>query len=131
VPAPPPRDAGRRPGAAPLAAYVPGVTTLTARCPFAREVELGIDTTGAIHLFAKVEDPKNDAGPVKSLLVAATWLAEHAGLIGLTLPDGASLNPDSKPISHLLVEDPRAVARLLRTGLRVHLLTKGQAAEIG
>lgn len=117
------------PGA--LAGHVPGLIPITARCPFAKEVEIAVDPRGNLNLLAKVVDPRNDGATIRAVIVAATWLAEHADLVGMTLPDGVSVLTGATPVSRLFVEDSKAVARLLKTGLRVHLVTRGQAEEIG
>jgi hypothetical protein len=111
-----------------LSRLVPSLTALAARCPFAREVDLAVDATGRAHLLVRAAAGGHDAA-VRSALIAAAWLAEHAELVGLIAPRGLRLDGARPPVRHVFIQHARDASAMLRTGMRVHLLARAEAGR--
>lgn len=111
-----------------LAGLVTGLRALPARCPYAGEVELAVAHDGTAHLFVRDGSrgiaAATGAEPdgVGLLLAAAAWSVAHATLIGLASPGEPAIDPDRRPVLHLMTDRPARARRLLDADLRIHLL---------
>lgn len=101
-----------------LATQIKGLHVLRARCPFEPLVEFAYDSDGRLHALEH-----SDNATVSSLLTAASWAAQHAELIGMTLDAQGRVRPGMAPTMHVFTERPNDVRRLLDTEVRVHLLS--------
>jgi len=108
-----------------LAANVPGLRPIAARCPYAPKVGLALDPAGRAHLLAMTCAAEDEASMTRSLLTARDWLQDHFELVRLTLPPGLPLDASAPATFRLFTNDGRAVTRLLRLGMRVHLAMPG------
>jgi hypothetical protein len=97
-----------------LVGHVPGLSPLSARCPYAQTVEMGTDDAGSLHLLARHSAGAPDAA-LSDLLAAGAWARAHAQLLGLRLGTHG-------PTLHVFTDEPARVRRLLDTDVRVHLL---------
>lgn len=101
-----------------LAAQLDGLHPLRARCPYEPLVEFAYDQDGRLHALEHA-----DHATVSSLLTAASWAAQHAELIGMTLDAQGRVRTGMAPTMHVFTERPSDVRRLLDTEVRVHLLS--------
>ncbi|MGE3109501.1 MAG: hypothetical protein AB7G11_16160 [Phycisphaerales bacterium] len=102
-----------------LAASVPGLRPIQARCPYAPSLVLSLDPRGCFHLLLEVADVGDRASD--EFEKVSRWLSDHAELIRLTLPPGTALDPAAEFIRHVFVSTGRGVSALLRKGMRVHV----------
>ena len=103
-----------------LAANVPGLRPIVARCPYAEPIGLALDAAGGCHLLATA-DEATAAGVVTDMGRTRDWVRDHVELIRLTLPPGTALDAEADPEMHVFVREGRGVSRLLRQGVRVHV----------
>jgi len=103
-----------------LAEHLEGVLLAEARCPFAEEVELGLDAEGRLHLLIAATGAEV-AGAIETLESAQAWADEHRSLLKLTSGLG-SMRTEHRPVAHLFTDQPRRVRRLLNSATRLHLL---------
>lgn len=128
-----PGTAARAIDATSLAALVPGLTPLKARCPYAPTLELAADAEGVLHLLAGSQGAGGEGTPdqaVGRLLAVAAWADAHAALLEDAcggLLKGVSARG---PVLHAMTADARAARSLLDTGVRVHLLVSSQGVRI-
>lgn len=108
-----------------LAANVPGLRPIAARCPYAPAVGLALDSRGGVHLLASVPEPDAEHSVVRSMLTGDDWLKDHLELVRLTLPPGMPLDATRPVVQHIFITQGSAVRRLLRQGMRVHLAMPG------
>jgi hypothetical protein len=106
-----------------LAAHIPGLCPMAARCPFADDVELAFDAHGGLHLLAGAVGLTRDQRTIETLTAAAAWAQTNIRVLALTLPEGKRLVPDGvRPTLHLFTDRPAAFRTLLDSPIRVHLL---------
>ncbi|MFN0010610.1 MAG: hypothetical protein ACKVS8_03090 [Phycisphaerales bacterium] len=118
-------DSGSVPtGPSALAACLPGLTILRARCPHAEDVELAVDAEGLLHLLARYRTDEPDHRVVERLHAAACWARVHAKVLSLTLPgEGAGTTLDAaSPTRHLFTDRPAEHRALFDSDVRMHLL---------
>lgn len=109
----------------PLATRIPGVRALRARCPVVtREVELGVDDRGGLHLVIGASASWEIDGAIAALSAARAWAGINRSVLMLT-PDehgqASRLEMYSATTLHLLVPAGTDVRRLLDGEVRVHL----------
>lgn len=115
----PKQFASRAPGRAappaqPLATWIEGLALLQVRCPDAPEVEIAVDATGGLHVLAW-EDR------LRALTHVTVWLRKHRELVSMACLD-YRINTESAIICHLVTSEPRRVADLHGSDLRLHVL---------
>ncbi len=103
-----------------LAACLPGLTSMQARCPHAEDVELAIDRAGALHLLARYRAHEPDARVVERLHAAGCWAALHRRVLSLTVP--GALFDAAAPVRHLFTDRPAEHRALFDSDVRMHLL---------
>ncbi len=109
----------------PLATRIPGVRALRARCPVVtREVELGVDERGGLHLVGGASASWEIDGAIAALSAARAWASVNRSVLVLT-PDeqgqASRLEMYGSTTLHLLVPAGTDVRRLLDGEVRVHL----------
>lgn len=109
-----------RPARRTLAEHLEGVMLAEARCPFAEEVELGLDAEGRLHLLIAATGADVPEA-IETLESAQAWADEHRSLLKLTSGLG-SMRPEHRPVAHLFTDQPKRVRRLLSSATRLHLL---------
>jgi len=111
APHPPARQA---PPATALATWIKGLALLPVRCPDAPDVEIAVDTTGALHVIAW-EDR------LRALSQVTVWLRKHRDLVSMACPDHMISGVEGIA-SHLVTSEPKQVADLYGSDLHLHLL---------
>ncbi len=104
-----------------LAALIEGLTALETRCPFALDVELCIDSNGALHL---VGDDDHRA-PMGQLETVRAWVRAHLPLILRAEPNLAmpsSNDRDSDIQLHLISSDPSTMRGLIDSPINLYAL---------
>jgi hypothetical protein len=109
-----------------LAAIIPGLAALTARCPFDDSVQLAIDDAGTLHLLLADEGEQTSTACTR-LTAVAGWANLNAKLIALTTPRTVRTHT---PVMHLLTSNPAAARRLLDTPVRVHAMLAASEQRI-
>ena len=105
--------------AAPAARPMPGgVEPLDVACPYARGVGLGVDDGGVPHIIAWATDSESASPAVRDLVVASSWLRDHAELVACLV--GRPLRADTS-VRHLVLSDGRGALGLAQGELRVHV----------
>ncbi len=99
-----------------------GVQASELRCPSAPDVDVGVDNAGRMHLVA---DDRTEA-PMEALLAAAEWAAENIETLALavTAKGLPALRTGQRPELHALTRSPAKARRLLRCGVRVHVVAE-------
>ncbi len=106
-----------------LAACLPCLTLMQARCPHAEDVELAVDAQGLLHLLARYRTDEPDHRVVERLHAAGCWARLHAKVLSLTLPAGMGTPLDAaSPIRHLFTDRPAEHRALFESDVRMHLL---------
>jgi len=95
--------------------YVPGLAGTQIRCPYALAIEFGVDDSGSLHLLAHAASAAKQDSALADLLVAASWAAAHAALLG-------ARQGTPRPVMHVFTDQPKRSRRLLDTDVRVHVL---------
>lgn len=109
----------------PLATRIPGVRALRARCPIVtREVELGVDDHGGLHVVSSASASWEIDGAIAALSAVRAWAGINRSVLMLT-PDehgqASRLEMYGATTLHLLVPAGTDVRRLLDGEVRVHL----------
>lgn len=107
-----------------LAAQIPGLTPVVARCPYTPGVELAVDSAGTLHLLAHA-DQVGPAPAVGQLLTAAAWASTHRDLLCMAL--APALAHGDRPVLHLMTRNARDVRHMGDADIRLHLLARVQA----
>lgn len=125
APAPPRAspDVAPAPRSLPLAACLPGLTAMKARCPHADDVELAFDAAGALHLLARWQADEPDHRVVERLHAAGCWARLHRHVLSLTLPEATPLDALT-PTRHLFTDRPAEHRALFDSDVRLHLLVE-------
>lgn len=105
-----------------LAAFVQGLAKIDLTCPYAGDVEFGLDASGVVHVLARADCAGDDAA-LANLMVASSWATSHASLLASTLGRRAA---ERGAIMHLFTNRPKRSRRLLETNVQVHLLAPVQ-----
>jgi len=100
-----------------LAAHLPDLAPMQARCPRGEAVELALDDVGRLHLLL---DASATADPLPLLLRVRAWAVEHADLLAMTVAN-RDLDRPAQPVLHLFTAEPRRFIDHAQT-LRLHLL---------
>lgn len=109
-----------------LVHHIPGLHKLPVSCPYVPEAEIAADDSGTLHLLAQAKGDVSPGDVIARLVSTTGWLADHLPLIRLALPQ-TKLAQSSDDVSlHLFTDQPKAVRRLLDSGVRVHLLASVQ-----
>ncbi|MBL8991576.1 MAG: hypothetical protein JNJ48_08360, partial [Phycisphaerae bacterium] len=108
-------------GAAPLSAFIDGLTPLPLRCPRAGRVEFARGPDGRLHLLTRLSD---DLAAVESLVAARAWAQANGAVLALAAP---GLDVGEPPELHLFVSDAPSCRRLAETELRVHAIAPAAA----
>lgn len=95
-----------------------GVQPLEVTCPYARSVGLGVDAQGVPHAIAWANDSESAPPAVRDLVVASSWLRDHAELVACLV--GRPLRADTS-VRHLVLADGRGALALAQGDLRVHV----------
>ena len=106
-----------------LAACLPGLTAMKARCPHAEDVELAFDAAGALHLLARWRADEPDHRVVERLHAAGCWARLHRHVLSLTLPEATPLDALT-PTRHLFTDRPAEHRALFDSDVRLHLLVE-------
>jgi len=96
-------------------------------CPYAREVGIGVDQDGRLHAVAWATDAGATSTAVRDLVVASSWLRDHAGLVAVVL--GRRLS-DELSVRHLVLHEARGALALAQGDLRVHVAVPKAEAVI-
>jgi hypothetical protein len=99
---------------------VPGLLALPLNCPVHPAVALAADGDGCLHLIV-------DAALVGELRPAEAWARAHRSLLALAFPQ---LAERCQVVSHVVGEDPPAMAGLHGTGLRLHAEIRTPLGEV-
>lgn len=95
-----------------------GIQRLDAVCPYAREVGIGVDAGGVPHVVAWAQDSDSASPAVRDLVVASSWLRDHAELVACLV--GRPLRADTS-VRHLVLADARGALGLAQGELRLHV----------
>ena len=106
-----------------LAAHLPELLPIAARCPSAPQVELALDESGIIHVLTGALGPNGDPAAVEQLTIVSAWAMIHARLLAQTLPPDRCLRLGEQTVAHLFTGRPAEHRGLLDSTIRVHLLT--------
>ena len=116
-----------------LGSLIQGLSLLETRCPFALDVEMCVDTRGALHLVAG-DDHRN---PMTRLETVRAWVRDHLLLILRAEPDLAypdANNRSSEIELHLISNNPQSVRGLIDSPVRLYALAEvsvgGQTARV-
>lgn len=95
-----------------------GLSAVEIACPYARSVGIAVDGEGVLHAVAWAGDSDSASGSVRDLIVASSWLRDHAELIAVILGRRLSGEPS---VRHLVLREPRGALGLAQGDLRVHV----------
>lgn len=101
---------------------VRGVHAADLRCPVAPDVELGVDDAGRLHLVA---DDRSER-PMEGLSAACEWATENFETLALAVRARGLPTPRDahRPLLHALTRSSDRAKRMLRCGVRVHLIAE-------
>lgn len=105
-----------------------GVHGLGVECPYAPDVELGVDAEGTVHVAAWMGRDA-DARAVGDVLIAARWAKEHAALLAKVALAADLVNSERGPargeaVAHLITDDAARLRWLGDCGIRLHLAVR-------
>lgn len=106
-----------RPGS--LIECMTGLRSLSVRCPYAPEIELGADSSGLIHA-AGWAGRGGSAGVVAEVLTAAQWAREHAAILAQFTGGPAQ----GEAVAHLVTDAAATVRWLGGAEIRLHLAAR-------
>ncbi|GIW74339.1 MAG: hypothetical protein KatS3mg103_0861 [Phycisphaerales bacterium] len=89
-------------------------------CPYARAVGLGVDDHGVLHAVAWADHAEAASAAVRDLVVASSWLRDHADLLAVMLGRPLAGLPAER---HLVLSSGRGALGLAQGELRVHVAT--------
>lgn len=95
-----------------------GLETIEVSCPYAHEVKLAVDGAGVLHAVAWAADSERASAAVRDLVVASSWLRDHAELVAVVLGRRLSGLPS---VRHLVMDDARGALGLAQGELRLHV----------
>jgi hypothetical protein len=98
-----------------LAGHIDGVTFLDVRCPGHEQLEIGVDTSGRLHVVACEEQ-------MREIRVVEAWACAHSELIDKASPDQWIDTSTTSVICHVFTDTPASLADLHSTGYRLHVL---------
>jgi hypothetical protein len=106
-----------------IGSLINGLTKIETRCPFALDVELCLDPSGALHLVA---DDDHDS-PMARLETVRSWVRDHLPLIlraepNLALPDASDRTSDIG--LHLISSCPQSMRGLIDSPVRIYALAE-------
>ncbi|MFK7758930.1 MAG: hypothetical protein AB8C13_03165 [Phycisphaerales bacterium] len=108
-----------------LVKLIGGLEIIDLRCPFALDVQICVDTRGALHLVT------GDAqeGPMARLETVRSWVRDHFPLIlkaepKVAMPDSNSR--DTEIEMHLVTDKPQIVRGLIDSPVRLYALAQVQ-----
>lgn len=102
-----------------------GLDLVDVACPYAHGVKLAVDSSGVLHSIAWAADSEGASAAVRDLVVASSWLRDHADLVAVILGRRLSGLPS---IRHLVLCDARGALGLAQGELRVHVAAPGARA---
>lgn len=99
-----------------------GLELVDVACPYARGVGMAVDTAGVLHAVAWAADSDSASTAVRDLVVASSWLRDHAELIAVVMGRPLSGLPS---VRHLVLGQGRGALGLAQGDLRVHVSVPG------
>jgi|GEM_PF-6312388 len=99
-----------------------GLEPVDVACPYARGVGMAVDDAGVLHAVAWAADSDSASIAVRDLVVAASWLRDHAELIAVVMGRPLSGLPS---VRHLVLGEGRGALGLAQGDLRVHVSVPG------
>jgi hypothetical protein len=123
---------GGKPGPAPQAKADPnplpeGLELVDVACPYARGVRVAVDGEGTLHAVAWAADSEAASLAVRDLVVASSWLRDHAELVAVIMGRPFSGLPS---VRHLVLREGRGALGLAQGDLRVHVVAPGASVLV-
>lgn len=104
--------------AMPLEQLPEGLEPVDVACPYARRVGLAVDGAGVLHAVAWARDTDSASAAVRDLVVASSWLRDHAELVAVIIGRPLSGLPS---VRHLVLGEARGALGLAQGDLRLHV----------
>lgn len=95
-----------------------GLESVEVACPYAHGVKLAVDGAGVLHAVAWAADSERASAAVRDLVVASSWLRDHAELVAVVMGRRLSGMPS---VRHLVLDDARGALGLAQGELRLHV----------
>ncbi len=99
-----------------------GLDSIEVSCPYARGVGMAVDDEGVLHAVAWASDSDTASMAVRDLVVASSWLRDHAELVAVVMGRPLSGLPS---VRHLVLREARGALGLAQGDLRVHVAVPG------
>lgn len=111
------------PRATPQAKPLPdGLEPIDVACPYARSVGMAVDDAGVLHAVAWAAGSDSASTAVRDLVVASSWIRDHAELVAVVMGRPLSGLPS---VRHLVLGEGRGALGLAQGDLRVHVAVPG------
>jgi len=104
-----------------------GLRPIEVACPYANAVGLAVDHEGVLHAVAWAQDAGASSSAVRDLVVASSWLRDHADLVAVILGKRLAGEPS---VRHLVLAHGRGALGLAQGELRVHVSVPGSGALV-
>jgi hypothetical protein len=104
-----------------------GLEPVDVACPYAREVGLAVDEEGVLHAVAWAGDCASASGAIRDLVIASSWLRDHADLVAVVMGRRLAGAPS---VRHLVLSEARGALGLAQGELRLHVSAPGASALI-
>ncbi|MGD1917256.1 MAG: hypothetical protein ACFCBV_13865 [Phycisphaerales bacterium] len=104
-----------------------GLTRVDVKCPYANRVGIAVDGDGVLHAVAWADDANACSSAVRDLVVASSWLRDHAELIAVLLGKPLSDDPAER---HLVLTQGRGALGLAQGELKVHVSVPDSATLV-
>ena len=104
-----------------------GLSRVDVRCPYANSVGIAVNDEGVLHAVAWADDAGKCSSAVRDLVVASSWLRDHAELIAVLLGKRLSDDPAER---HLVLGQGRGALGLAQGELKIHVSVPGSAVLV-
>lgn len=99
-----------------------GLESVDVACPYARNVGMAVDDEGVLHAVAWAADSDSASTAVRDLVIASSWIRDHAELVAVVMGRPLSGLPS---VRHVVLAEGRGALGLAQGELRVHVAIPG------
>ena len=104
-----------------------GLSPVEVKCPYASNTGIAVDGVGVLHAVAWAEDASGCSSAVRDLIVASSWIRDHAELIAVLLGKPLANEPAER---HLVLSQGRGALGIAQGELKVHVSVPGSATLV-
>lgn len=104
-----------------------GLEPIDVVCPYARTVGMAVDDAGVLHAVAWSTDSDSASTAVRDLVIASSWIRDHAELVAVVMGRPLSGLPS---VRHLVLCEGRGALGLAQGELRVHVAVPGASVLV-